>query len=292
MKHISLLVLLACVGPLAAQAQDDLLNQLEKTTDAPTYVSQTFKGTRLVNGHSVETIGAGTLEFIFSHRFGRLNGGLYELFGLDDAFVRIGLEYGITDNLGVGIGRNSVDKTVDSYLKYKLLRQRPGGSPLTVTAFGSAAYKTSPKDDDVPPGFKTSDRLAYTAQLLVARKLTSKLSLQLMPTVVHKNFVGEGSGRNDQFALGMGGRIRLTRSVSVNAEYYYRIQPEAGTPYKDALGLAIDIETGGHVFQIVLTNTRGMVERTFVTETDGDFFDGDIHLGFNVTRAFQLKKQK
>lgn len=292
MKHISFLVLLACVCPLMAYAQDDLLGQLEKTTEAPTYVSQTFKGTRLVNGHSVETIGAGTLEFIFSHRFGRVNGGLYELFGLDDAFVRIGLEYGLTDNLGIGIGRNSVDKTVDSYLKYKLLRQRPGGSPLTVTAFGSVAYKTSPKDEDTPPGFQTSDRLAYTAQLLIARKVTSKLSLQLMPTMVHKNFAGEGSERNDQFALGVGGRVRLTRSVSLNAEYYYRIQPEAGTPYKDALGFAIDIETGGHVFQIVLTNTRGMVERTFVTETDGDFFDGDIHLGFNVTRAFQLKKQK
>lgn len=278
--------------PAIVVAQNDLLDELDKSTVAPTYSAQTFKGTRLVNGHTVETPGKGTLEFIFSHRFGRLNGGLYEFYGLDDAFVRIGLEYGITDRLTAAVGRNSVDKTVDGYLKYKILRQHNTGSPFTITAFGSGAYKSSPKKKDVPTGFKSSDRLAYTGQLLIARKVTSGLSLQLMPTIVHKNFVGDNQGDNDQYALGVGGRVKLTRSVSLNAEYYYRIDADGSTPYQDALGFAIDIETGGHVFQILLTNTRGMVERTFVTETDGDFFDGDIHLGFNVTRAFQVRKQK
>jgi hypothetical protein len=115
-----------------------------------------------------------------------------------------------------------------------------------------------------------------------------------MPTVVHKNYIAlnEGDTENTQAALGMGGRIKVTRSISVNAEYYYRLNPADNAPYKDAIGLGIDIETGGHIFQIVLTNTRGMVERSFVTETDGDFFDGDIHLGFNVTRAFQLRSRK
>lgn len=279
----------------SAQAQDELLQELsaDKEQDGA-YIGQAFKGSRLVNGHSVETTSAGTLEFIFSHRFGRVNGGLYEMFGLDDAFVRIGLEYGVTDNLSVGIGRNSVDKTVDGYLKYKLLRQTKEGMPFTITAFGSGAYKTSPKDDEVPKGFESIDRLAYTGQLLIARRFTSKLSLQLMPTIVHKNYIAsvEGDSENTQAAIGIGGRIKLTRSVSVNAEYYYRLNAADNSPYKDAIGLAIDIETGGHVFQIVMTNTRGMIERTFITETDGDFFDGDIHLGFNVTRAFQLKSHK
>jgi len=276
-----------------AFAQDDLLGELEKNNPSkPAYVSQTFKGTRLVNGHTVETIGKGNLEFIFSHRFGRINGGLYEMYGLDDAFVRLGLEYGITDNLGIGIGRNSVDKTVDSYLKYRVMRQSKNGAPVTVTAFGSGAYKTSPREKDEPVGFQTTDRLAYTGQILIARKFTSKLSLQLMPTLVHKNWVPKNSGGNDQIALGAGGRIRLTRSISMNAEYYYRLNPDATSPYRNSLGLAIDIETGGHVFQIIMTNTRGMVERTFITETDGNFFKGDIHLGFNVTRAFQLKQKK
>jgi len=278
----------------SARAQDELLQELSTGQEDKGYIGQAFKGSRLVNGHSVETTSAGTLEFIFSHRFGRVNGGLYELFGLDDAFVRIGLEYGLTDNLSVGIGRNSVDKTVDSYLKYKLLRQTKEGVPFTITAFGSGAYKTSPKDDETPVGFETIDRLSYTGQLLIARRFTSKLSLQLMPTVVHKNYIGlsEGDSENTQAAIGIGGRIKLTRSVSVNAEYYYRLNAADNSPYKDAIGLAIDIETGGHVFQIVMTNTRGMIERTFITETDGDFFDGDIHLGFNVTRAFQLKSHK
>jgi hypothetical protein len=278
----------------SARAQDELLQELSTGQEDQGYIGQAFKGSRLVNGHSVETTSAGTLEFIFSHRFGRVNGGLYEMFGLDDAFVRIGLEYGLTDNLSVGIGRNSVDKTVDGYLKYKLLRQTKAGVPFTITAFGSGAYKTSPKEDDTPAGFETIDRLSYTGQLLIARRFTSKLSLQLMPTVVHKNYIGlsEGDSENTQAAIGIGGRIKLTRSVSVNAEYYYRLNATDNSPYKDAIGLAIDIETGGHVFQIVMTNTRGMIERTFITETDGDFFDGDIHLGFNVTRAFQLKSHK
>jgi len=292
MKKTHTLLLIVFLLPRFAYAQDDLLGELEKNTPAPTYIAQTFKGSRLVNGHTVETTGAGTLEFIFAHRFGRLNGGAYELFGLDDAFVRIGLEYGVTGNLSVGVGRNSVDKTIDSYLKYKLLRQSQGGMPVTVTAFGSAAYQTSPRKEDAPEGFENSDRLAYTGQLLIARKFTSGFSLQLMPTIVHKNFVADNTGANDQVAIGVGGRVKVSRSVSLNAEYYYRVNPDTATPYKDALGFAIDIETGGHVFQIVLTNTRGMIERAFITETDGDFFNGDIHLGFNVTRAFQLKKRK
>ncbi|HEY9049281.1 MAG TPA: DUF5777 family beta-barrel protein [Ohtaekwangia sp.] len=282
------LTLLATV----AFAQDDLLKELESTSEQePAYVAQTFKGTRLVNGHTVETVGKGTLEFIFSHRFGRLNQGLYELYGLDDAYVRLGLEYGLTDKLDIGIGRSSTDKTVDGYLKYKLLKQSKEGVPVTITLFGSTAYKASPRDADVPDGFERTDRLAYTGQMLIARKFTSALSLQLMPTFVHKNYVALDEGKNNQVALGVGGRLRLTRSVSVNAEYYYRLNTDDANPYRDALGFAIDIETGGHVFQIILTNTRGMTERSFITETDGKFFKGDIHLGFNVTRAFQLKRK-
>ena len=291
--NITTAVAITLISTVTSFAQEDLMSELEKNSEEPAYVAQAFKGSRLVNGHTVETLGEGTLEFIFSHRFGRMNGGLYELFGLDDAYVRLGLEYGITKDLGIGIGRNSVDKTIDSYLKYCVLRQNKQGIPVTVTLLGSAAYKTSPKKQDTPEGFQASDRLAYTGQLLIAKKITSRLSLQLMPTIVHKNWVPQtGVDKNNQAALGVGGRVKLTRSVSVNAEYYYRINPEKNSAYQDALGLAVDIETGGHVFQIILTNTRGMIERAFITETDGDFFDGDIHLGFNVTRAFQLKHKK
>jgi hypothetical protein len=281
---------------LKAISQDDLMKELEQNQKTDTdYAFQTFKGTRLVNGHTVETKAKGTLEFIFAHRFGAINGGLYEMYGLDDAYVRLGLDYGITDNMSVSIGRNSVDKTMDGYLKYKLIRQSKGARtfPVSITALGGAAYKTSPRKDAAPEGFHAVDRLAYVGQLLIARKFTTRFSLQIMPTIVHKNAVEQRIlEKNDQIAIGVGGRIKVSKSVALTSEYYYRVGVPANNPYHNALGLGIDIETGGHVFQLVLTNTRGLTERSVITETEGNFAKGDIHLGFNVTRTFQLKHKK
>ncbi|MBT1703649.1 DUF5777 family beta-barrel protein [Chryseosolibacter indicus] len=294
MKKHFLIVLALFFGNYLLMAQDDLMKELEQSQDKDTeYAFQTFKGTRLVNGHTIETKNKGTLEFIFAHRFGPVNGGLYELFGLDDAYVRLGLDYGITDNLSVSIGRNSVDKTMDGYVKYKLLRQSKGARnfPLTITALGGTAYKTSPKKEDALPGFENVHRLAYVGQLLIARKITPSLSLQIMPSFVHRNAVNKSFENNDDIAIGAGGRIKLTKSVAFTSEYYYRLNVPDGNPYKNTLGFGIDIETGGHVFQIVMTNTRGLTERAFLTETEGDFGDGDIHFGFNVTRTFQLKRK-
>jgi hypothetical protein len=275
--------------------QDELMKELEQNQQKDTdYSFQTFKGTRLVNGHTIETKAAGTLEFIFAHRFGAINGGLYELFGLDDAYVRLGLDYGLTDNLSVSIARNSVDKTMDGYLKYKLARQRSGASnfPVTITALGGMAYKASPHKDDVDENFKNVDRLAYVAQLLIARKFTPNFSFQIAPTFIHRNAVFQEVENNDQIAIGVGGRIKLTKSVALTSEYYYRLNIHENNPYYNTLGFGIDIETGGHVFQLLFTNTRGLTERAFITETEGDFSEGDIHLGFNVTRTFQLRRKK
>jgi hypothetical protein len=286
---------LICLS-IAAVAQDDLLKELEKNQPPETeYIEQTFKGTRLVNGQSVETKGQGELEFIFAHRFGPMSGGLYELYGLDQAYVRIGLEYGVTDRFGVGIGRNSVDKTTDMYGRWKILRQSRGdrNMPVTITAFGNAAAKMSPRKQDDPTGTLTfENRLSYTGQLLIARKFTQALSLQLMPTIVHRNRVDKSVENNDQFALGVGGRIKVSRSVALTGEFYHRFNVFDTNPNKDVLGFGVDIETGGHVFQIVVTNTRGLTERAWLTETTGDFFKGDIHLGFNITRTFQLAERK
>jgi hypothetical protein len=281
-------------------AQDDLLKELESTQSGDTdYAFQTFKGTRLVNGHTVETKAAGNLEFIFAHRFGAIKGGAYEMFGLDEAYVRLGLDYGITDNLSVSIGRNSADKIMDGYLKYKVFRQSKGEKnfPVTVTALAGIAYSLNPKKDKEPEGFEGVDRLAYTTQLLIARKFTPKFSLQLMPTFIHKNAVFQVYEDNDQIALGLGGRLKLSKSVALTCEYYHRLNPTDNDLFPELkrfnpVGFGIDIETGGHVFQLVITNTTSLTERTFITETDGDIGDGDIHLGFNVTRTFQLKKNK
>lgn len=288
------LTLFLLVASFALNAQD-LLGDLEKEAKPTTeYAIATFKSTRLINGQTVETKGKGALEFIFAHRFGPINGGWYELYGLDQAYTRLGLEYGLTDRMGVGIGRNSVDKTWDSYLRYKVLRQSKGlkNMPVTVTAFGIAGVKTSPQSQDATYDIQFQDRLSYVGQLLIARKVNSNLSLQVMPSFVHKNTVDKTIENNDQVALGFGGRLKVTRSIALTTEYYYRFDVPSGNPYYNPLGFGIDIETGGHVFQLVMTNSRGLTERAYLTETSGDFFNGDIHLGFNVTRTFQLKKQK
>lgn len=285
MKKISLLTALFLVCNLC-NAQDDLLNQLDQDNILNEKVTSTFKGSRLINGQTVETKHKGELEFIFAHRFGSVKGGLYELFGLDQAFVRIGLEYGITDNLGVGIGRNSFDKTMDGYMRYRAMSQSQN-IPVTLTVYGNMAIKTSPKKEDAAFDITVNDRISYTTQLLIARKLNSAVSLQLMPSWVHKNTVDQAIEQNDQFAVGVGGRVKVSRSVALTSEYYYRINVPDSNPYYNSLGFGVDIETGGHVFQLLITNTQGLTERAFITETTGDFFDGDIHLGFNVTRTFQ-----
>lgn len=287
-----LLLLSFLVASGTCFSQNNLLEELELSEQKDTnFIISTFQGTRLVNGQSVETKHKGELEFIFSHRFGRINDGIFELFGLDQAYVRIGLEYGITDRLGVGMGRNSVDKTMDGYLRYKLLKQS-NKIPVTVTVFGNMAIRTSPKKEEATYDIMLRDRISYTSQLLIARKFSYALSLQLMPTIVHKNTVDQSIENNDQLALGIGGRIRVSKSVSLTSEYYYRLNVPDTNPYYNSLGFGIDIETGGHVFQLVLSNSRGLTERAFLTETNGEFFDGDIHLGFNITRTFQVKNEK
>lgn len=294
MKKILLFFCIPLLYSTCLVAQEDLMKELEESQQQDTdYAFQTFKGTRLVNGHSIETKAGGTLEFIFAHRFGAINGGLYEMFGLDQAYVRLGLDYGIIENLSASIGRNSVDKTLDGYVKYKLARQRKGLSnfPVTITGLGGIAYQVSPKKDAVPEGFKNIDRLAYVGQLLIARKFSPKFSFQMMPTIIHKNAVDQSQENNDQVALGLGGRFKITKSVALTSEYYYRLDVPETNPSYNTLGFGIDIETGGHVFQLILTNTRGLTERAFITETEGDFGDGDIHFGFNVTRTFQLQRK-
>jgi hypothetical protein len=280
-------LIIACT---AVYAQEDLLNELKDDT-APQFVTATFKGTRIINAQSVETKRKGELEFIFSHRFGLLNEGAYTLWGLDESVTRLGLEYGITDRLGVGIGRTSLDKTYDSYLRYKVLRQRTG-MPVSITAAGTINYKTSPREEDSTVPITAEDRLSYVAQAMIARKFSSDLSLQLNPMWVHRNTVDQDVENNDDIALGMAGRYKITRSVALSAEYILRLNAKENQPPDyaryEAVGIGVDIETGGHVFQLVLTNSLGMFERYTVTETYENFWDGDIHFGFNITRTFQL----
>lgn len=291
----SILSLIFILISILSSAQDDLLNDLTKEPVTNETVA-TFKGSRVINLQSVETRPKGTLEFIFSHRFGRINQGAYTLWGLDDAYVRLGLEYGITDRLGVGLGRNSIDKSFDAFMRYKMLAQQPGKMPVTLTALGTLNYRSSPKKDESIVPITANDRISYVGQLLIARKFTPGLSLQVNPIIVHRNTVDQQYENNDDFALGFAGRQKISRSMALTAEYLIRLNArENDAPaYEryDAIGFGIDIETGGHVFQLVFTNSLGLIERSVVAETSGNFWDGDIHFGFNVTRSFQLNRKK
>jgi hypothetical protein len=275
--------------PSTIWAQEDLLAILdEETEEVETKVEAIFKGTRLINGHTVETRDRNNLDFIISHRFGRLNGGAYEFFGLDQSNVRLGLDYGLTDNINLGIGRSSFEKTFDGYFKYAFVHQTSGkrNVPVSATLLSSISIKTLRQREFEELTF--SQKIAYTHQVLIARKFSSAFSMQVMPTLIHFNAIEPTDERNNVFAAGIGGRIKLNKRVSLNAEYYYQFQRKDPLS-KNVIAIGFDIETGGHVFQLQLTNAQAMIEKGFLAETTGDFFNGDIHFGFNISRTFQLK---
>lgn len=277
--------------PLQSQDLMDLLAEDEEKTIDYTYA--TFKATRLINGQSIELPPKGALNFVISHHFGTLNSGWYDFWGLDQANIRFGFEYGINDWLAVGVGRTSVKKTYDASLKAKLLRQSTGARnmPFSMTYFTNVAITSLKWQDPERTNYFTS-RMEYVHQLLLARKFGSKVSLQLMPSYIHRNLVETVADQNDVFAIGAGGRIKITNRMAVTGEYYYLLPGQTADDYYNSFSIGIDLETGGHVFQLYLTNSQGLIEEQFIANTTGDWFNGDIHLGFNINRTFQIVKQK
>ncbi len=284
------LICLFVLSGFASYCQDDLLSELESSpVNQP--VIATFKSTRIINGQSVETRKAGAMEVIISHRFGRVNEGIENFFGLDDAYIRLGFDYAFTDKFTAGVGRSSYKKIYDGFLKYRLLHQKTnGGSPVSVTAFASAAIDTQ----DPPNGLDISykHQMSYVGELLIARKFSDALSLQLNPVWVHRNLVSAPEDENDILALGIAGRQKISNRTAFTFEYYYQFNNTTPVDNYNALGIGVDIETGGHVFQVHVTNARGIIEKEIIANTSGEFFNGDLHIGFNLIRVFQLKKNK
>jgi hypothetical protein len=250
-------------------------------------VTATFKSTRIVNSQSIETLGRHVLDFRIMHRFGMLNTGLYQMFGLDNASMRMGFEYGITKRFMIGLGRTTLGKTYDGFVKCKIIKQTTGGirnMPFTLTFFASTTYKTfrynTPRDNYF------DGKLDYVSQLLIARKFNRNFSLQLMPTYVHRNLVETPDQNNNLIAIGIGGRYKVLKRVSVNFDYFYTPQNQLGKIYSNPLSIGVDIETGGHVFQLHFTNSLGMVEKQFIGETTGTWRNGDVAFGFNLSRVF------
>lgn len=293
-RAAGLSLLLAGLAAPAARAQADLLGQLEEDTkkDAPNQlVEATFKSTRLINGHTVETPGEGTLVFLFSHNFGTINQGISTLFGFDNAQVRLALEYALSDRLEVGLGRTSQGQTLDGFLKYRALRQSTGrhAVPVSVTLLGSAAVTTQKYTDNVNRTLGL--RTAYTYQALIGRKFSPEFSFQLVPTLIHRNLVLREGEANDVYALGGGGRYKLTKRFSVNAEYHYLLSRYAADNQRNSAGVGVDIETGGHIFQLHVTNSPGLIEKQFIAETNYPFFSGNLYYGFIVSRNFTVKQR-
>lgn len=288
--------IVVCNGLYAQQPADttDLMAQLENEAaqkDATDYTTATFKTTRLVNGHTVENAGKGVLDVKISHRFGTLNKGAYEFFGLDNATMRMGLDYGISKRLMVGIGRSTFQKTYDGFVKFKLLRQSTGKRNMLVTvSYVGTIALMSLKWADTSRKNYFSSRLSYTHQLIIGSKLSEGISLQLMPTFIHRNLAALANEPNDLYAVGGGGRFKLTKRLSFNVEYYYQIPGYKVEGTTNPLSVGFDIETGGHVFQLHFTNSTGMTERNFISGTTGKWQKGDILFGFNISRVFNIGK--
>jgi hypothetical protein len=275
-------------------AQDDLMKLMESDSTEPKkieYTTATFKTTRIINGHSVENVAPGVLDLRISHRFGFISGGPYELFGLDQASMRIGLDCGLTKRWMIGVGRSTFQKQFDGFTKFKLSRQAATKMPVTISLTGSIMYKSLKFEDPTRTNY-TSSNFVYSGQLLIGRKFNESLSLQLIPTMIHYNLVAGATDPNDIFVLGAGGRIKVSKRMSINAEYYYQLPGFKFEGTQNSLAIGIDLETGGHVFQFNFTNSTGMTERSFITETTGNFFKGDIHFGFTISRVFTIVKPK
>ncbi len=297
-----MILLIGCVlsgyfiNTLKAQDTTDVMSQLENEAkkeagNQTEYVTATFKTTRLINGHSSENVGKHVLDVRISHRFGTLNNGAYALFGLDNATMKMDFDYGISNRLMVGAGRSSFQKTYDAFFKYKILRQSTGFKkmPVSLSYVPTIAIKTLKWENPDQKNYFSS-RLSFAHQLIIARKFSESTSLQLMPTYIHRNLANLASDPNDIYAIGIGGRQKLTRRVSFNAEYYYQIPGHKISGSVNSLSLGFDIETGGHVFQLHFTNSTAMTEKGFVSETNGKWSKGDILFGFNLSRVFNIGK--
>lgn len=287
-QKISLILFLASIT--SSFGQEDLLSLVDNGEPEKVYTSATFKGTRLINFHTIEGPGKRSLEYRISHHFGDFNTGGYNFWGLDGgATIRMGFEYSHDGRLVVGIGRNSLDKLFDGFLKYKLIRQS-NKTPFTLTLF-SGIYYTSLKATQGSTRYDfLSSRISYCHQVMIARKFNSSLSMQLTPAIVHFNMVDLSSQPNDVFIVGLLIRYKITKRQALTFEYGYRIN-DRSSGYYDAVGLGYELETGGHVFSMFLTNTAGMTEPQFFARTTARWQDWGIKLGFNISRSFWIKSK-
>jgi hypothetical protein len=286
MKYLFFLLVFISIKTFS---QDDLIALVNTDSSRKGFVTGAFKSSRIINGHSIEMIGKGVLDFRILHRFGTLQNGIKDMFGLDDANIRLGFDYGITNNLTVGIGRSGFNKELDGFIKYRLVQQSSGAGsfPFSIVWISGMTVKTMDWTDNLEHDF--SDRLAYYHMVAIGRKFSRNLSLQVSPTFVHRGFVYSNE-ENNSFALGLGGRYKFTKRLAFMVDYHYVFSGIDKDINTNPLSVGIDIETGGHVFQLHFSNSTGMNEKAFLTETNGKWDNGEIRFGFNLSRVFNISR--
>lgn len=283
MKIITIFII--SIFPLLIYSQDDLLKEINTDTTNYGYEIASFKGLKIVNFESTKLVAKKQLTFIVSHRFGSIKNGINTFFGLDDAVTRLNFVYGISDGLNIGVSRSSFQKIYETSLKYNIVKQEINGFPFTIVGFNDLQINTALDENDVP-SIKFKDRLGYAVQLLISRKVNTNLSVEIAPTFFYENYVLIEEQDNSQFALGFGGRYKLGKRWSINADYGWHLNRVSNSPFKNPLSIGLDLETGGHVFQMHFTNAQAMNTNSFLGQATGDWTDGNIYFGFNLSRTF------
>ena len=292
--HFLLLLALICSQiSFSQEEQSSLLGLLgEESKSEP--VTNAFKSHRVINSQSMEMLGEGALDFRILHRFGNLNQGYQQLFGLDQASMRIGFDYGVLKNFMIGVGRSTLNKEIDGYAKYRIFWQSEGGKEnMPISLIWVSGFTANGEQHPFQgTGFEDSftHRLAYFHQLIIGRKFSNKLTLQITPTLLHQNVVINSLTPNDLFAIGIGGRYKVSQRVAFVWDYSFLFNRFPDATFAYPLSLGFDIDTGGHVFQLHISNAAGMNERAFLTAQNGSWLKGDVKIGFNLSRVFQLKK--
>ncbi len=285
------LFLIACIAFTSSIfSQDDLLASL-KTKNTKNTVSSTFKSFKLINFETTKLVPKKHLDFVVAHRFGSIENGFDDLFGLDLASTRIQFLYGITDNFNVSFSRSGFETTYDFATKYRIITQQTNGFPFTVNGYHLLAINTLLDKDDFP-GLSFDNRLGYTSQLIIAHKFSQKASFQISPTLLYEGLTATEDEDNLQYAIGFGGRLLFTKRLAFIADYGLHLNRASSSPFNNPLAIGLEIETGGHVFQLTFSNAQGLFENAFINRAEGDWEDLNIFFGFNLNRTFGLKKRK
>lgn len=284
MKYFYIIALLIIGSINSVYAQDDLLGELEEEATPQTFDSPAFKAMKIGNLQSTKVAAKGDMYLYVSHRFGTVKDGLTTFFGFDNANTKIQLVYGFFDGFQLGMSRESLRKTYALSAKLRLAAQSEK-FPFNVVGYSTININTL-VSKDIYPFLKFEDRLGYTTQLLISRRFSNKFSFELAPTYVRQNLTLEGSQEHNQLALGAGGRLKLSKRMSINMDYVYNLNRADDTVFKNPLTVGVDIETGGHVFQLLFSNAQSTNEPGFISYAEGDWSKGDIFFGFNIVRVF------